>query len=387
MGRYRVCVYAICKNEAQFVDTWMDSMQEADKVVVLDTGSEDETVERLLARGAEVTVERIVPWRFDTARNRSLALVPEDMDICVCTDLDECFHEGWRAKLEAAWTADAGLASYRYTWNFNPDGSEGCVFWIEKAHARHGYVWVHPVHEVLEWVGDGGPGRTVSAEGMQLDHHADPTKSRAQYLPLLELSVEEAPFDDRNMHYLGREYFFYGRWDDCIATLKRHLKLPGAVWADERAASMRYIAKAYLGKGDRAAARDWFLRAVAEAPHLREGYLDLARMLYDDGEWEGVLYFTGCALRLTERPRTYISEAESWGSLPHDLRSIAFYQTGRTPEALAEARRALSFSPKEKRLQGNVALLERLLSEQHGDAAPEALTGDGSADAGNMNFS
>lgn len=354
----------------------MDSMQEADKVVVLDTGSEDETVERLRSRGAEVTVERIVPWRFDTARNHSLALVPEDMDICVCTDLDERFHEGWRARLEAAWTEDASLAAYRYTWNFNPDGSEGCVFWIEKAHARHGYAWVHPVHEVLEWVGDGEPGRKVVAEGMQLDHHADPSKSRAQYLPLLELSVEEAPFDDRNVHYLGREYLFYGRWNDCIATLKRHLKLPSAVWTDERAASMRYIARAYLGKGERAAARDWYLRAIAEAPHLREGYLDLSRMLYEDGEWEGVLYFTGCALRLTERPRTYISEAESWGSLPHDLRSIAFYQTGRTAEALAEARRALSFSPKEKRLQGNVALLKRLLSEQQGDAVPEGFGGD-----------
>ena len=72
MGKYKVCVYAICKNEEQFVDRWMDSMGEADQVVVLDTGSEDGTVERLRARGALVTREVIDPWRFDTARNRSL---------------------------------------------------------------------------------------------------------------------------------------------------------------------------------------------------------------------------------------------------------------------------------------------------------------------------
>ena len=41
MGTYNVCVYAICKNEAQFADRWMDSMSEADYIVVLDTGSED----------------------------------------------------------------------------------------------------------------------------------------------------------------------------------------------------------------------------------------------------------------------------------------------------------------------------------------------------------
>ena len=90
----KVCVYAICKNESQFVERWMASMGEADAVVVLDTGSTDDTVERLRAAGARVTVERFDPWRFDTARNRSLDLVPEDADICVCTDLDEVLHPG-----------------------------------------------------------------------------------------------------------------------------------------------------------------------------------------------------------------------------------------------------------------------------------------------------
>ena len=45
MGKYKVCVYAICKNEEQFVRRWMQSMSEADLVVVLDTGSTDDTVE------------------------------------------------------------------------------------------------------------------------------------------------------------------------------------------------------------------------------------------------------------------------------------------------------------------------------------------------------
>ena len=354
----KVVVYAICKNEAQFVDRWMDSMGEADQVVVLDTGSEDDTVERLRARGALAEVEVISPWRFDVARNRSMELVPEDADICVCTDLDEVFHPGWRARLEEAWLPEAGQATYRYTWSFNPDGSEGVTFWYEKAHARHGYQWVHPVHEVLKWMGTGRPGPTVVAEGVQLDHHPDPSKSRGQYLPLLELSVQEDPEDDRNVHYLGREYMYRGRWDDCIRTLKRHLTMPSATWRDERAASMRYIAKSYLNKGERAQARDWYLRAIAEAPHLREPYMDLALALYEQGEWDGVLYFTGCALAITYRPRSYICEAASWGSLPHDLRSIALFHTGRLKEARKEARKAVELEPDNERLQGNLKLLE-----------------------------
>lgn len=360
MGKYNVCVYAICKNEEQFADRWMDSMSEADRVVVLDTGSEDGTVEKLRARGADVTVEEIVPWRFDTARNRSLELVPEDADICVCTDLDEVFRPGWREELEKVWVPGAGQASYRYTWSFNADGSEGVVFWYEKIHARCGYQWVHPVHEVLKWVGEGSPGPMVTAEGVQLDHHPDPAKSRSQYLPLLELSVREAPEDDRNVHYLGREYMYRGRWDDCIRTLKGHLAMPTALWRDERAASMRYIAKSYWEKGEPGLARDWYLRAITEAPHLREPYMDLALMLYRQEEWEGVLYFTACALAITVRPRSYICEAEAWGSLPHDLRAMAFYYTGDCRSAAVEAEKALELEPENPRLRENLEILKKL---------------------------
>ena len=356
----KIVVYAIAKNESSFVDRWMDSMSEADQVVVLDTGSDDGTAERLQARGAQVTVERIVPWRFDQARNRSLELAPEDADVCVCTDLDEVFRPGWRSALEGVWTPETRQASYRYTWSFQPDGSEGVVFWQEKIHARRGFRWVHPVHEVLEWVGEGERGPMVSVQGIQLNHHPDPKKSRGQYLPLLELSVAEDPEDDRNLHYLGREYLYYGRWDDCIRTLTQHLSLPSAVWRDERAASMRYIARAHARKGERDEARDWYLRAAAEAPHLREPWTDLAMLLYEDQEWEGVLYATACALKIRERPRTYICEAEAWGSLPHDLRCQAYYHTGRLPQALEEARLALAAAPSDPRLAGNAALLEKM---------------------------
>ena len=358
----KIVVYAICKNEAQFVERWMDSMSEADEIVVLDTGSSDDTVQRLRDRGARVEVEVISPWRFDTARNRSLELVPEDADICVCTDLDEVLHPGWRKLLEAAWRPGAGQATYRYTWSFHPDGSEGVVFWYEKVHARHGYQWVHPVHEILRWTGKERPGPTVTVEGMQLDHLPDPTKSRAQYLPLLELSVEEDPDDDRNVHYLGREYMYHSRWDDCIRTLERHLAMPSATWADERSASMRYIAHSWAMKGQRQLARNWYLRAIAQAPHLREPYMDLALLLYEDSCWDGVLYFTSCALGIAVRPRTYICESAPWGSLPHDLRAIAFHRTGRLSEALAEAQKALALEPGNQRLADNVSLLESLVN-------------------------
>lgn len=360
MNKYKICVYAICKNEEKFVDDWVKSMSEADKIVVLDTGSTDSTVSRFKSLGVEVHEEIITPWRFDTARNRSLELVDEDADICVCTDLDERFEKGWRRKLENAWNDKTKRAQYRYTWNFNEDGTEGVVFWIDKIHSRKGWKWEHPVHEVLSYTGT-ETCISVYAEGIQLNHYADPEKSRAQYLPLLELSVKEAPNDDRNMHYLGREYMFRGEWDKCIETLTRHLSMPSATWADERCASMRYIAKSYLEKGNREEAKRWYFKSIGEAPYLREPYIDFATVLYDEGDWHGIIFLTECALKITERPRTYICEAQAWGSLPYDLASLGYYYTGNYKNSLKMAKKALELSPKDERLKENKRLIENAL--------------------------
>ena len=352
-----ICVYAICKNEAQFVDRFMDSVREADSVCVLDTGSTDGTPALLRARGARVEEAVISPWRFDAARNASLRLIPAEAEICCAIDLDEQFHAGWRAALEHAWREGTTRARYRYTWSFRPDGSEGTVFWADKIHKNGCYRWASPVHETLVYTG-AGEERFVEAEGVQLDHHPDETKSRGQYLPLLELAVREEPLNDRNCHYLGREYMFRGEWRRAIETLTRHLTLPTAQWADERCASMRYIARCLTALGETEQAERWLHRAVAEAPHLREPYLDYARLLYAQERWHGVIDALRCALAVTDRPRTYICEAEAWGALPYDLLAVAHARLGDRAAALAAARAARHLAPNDKRLQENVRVLE-----------------------------
>ena len=358
MYKYTVYVYAICKNERKFAERWYESVKEADGIVVLDSGSDDGTAEFFeTCEKVHLYREDIIPWRFDVARNRSLDYVPQDADICVCIDLDEVLHPGWRETIEAAWNKDTGRLKYRYTWSFNEDGTENTVFWIDKIHARHGYRWVHPVHEVLRWVGCTEP-LTAVVEGVQVDHHADIQKSRSQYLPLLELAVREKPGDDRNMHYLGREYLFYKRWDDCINILKRHLALPNATWADERSASQRYIAQAYFAKGEKRQAESWFLRACAEAPHLREPWAELARFYYENGDDFACIAAAKRCLSITERTDTYITQAAVWGSLPWDLLSVALWRQGLKDQALEAVRNAERESPQDERIRKNRILME-----------------------------
>ena len=338
----------------------MDSAQEADCVCVLDTGSTDLSVEKLRARGATVEQKIIAPWRFDSARNESMKLIPADADVCCCVDLDEQFHPGWRTLLEQAWRRDTTLARCRFTWSFNPDGSEGGVFWQGKIHKNGCYRWVGAVHEVLSYIGSGSE-RVITVEGIQLDHRPDPAKSRGQYLPLLELAVAEDPENDRNCHYLGREYMYYGEWEKAITTLLRHLSLPRATWADERCASMRYIGRCcrQLGRNDLASV--WFHRAIAEAPHLREPYIDFAGLLFEQKDWYGLAYIARCALAIRERPRTYICEADAWGALPYDYLSLAYAHLGQVEQAIEAVKTAIELSPQEERLKNNLEIFRAML--------------------------
>lgn len=365
MKKFKICVYAIAKNEEKFAARWAESMSEADEITVLDTGSSDKTAE-LLSSFPKVRVfsENIVPWRFDVARNRSLEKVSEDADYCVCTDLDEVFVPGWREALEKTLEKNPHKVSYRYVWAFGTDGSENTVFNIEKIHRRKGFRWTHPVHEVVVYEGDETP-VTAFAQGVELHHYPDREKSRGQYLQLLELSVKENPSDDRNVHYLGREYMYYKRYDDAIKMLKYHLSLPSALWADERCASMRYISRCYGASGDSENELLWLLKSCAEAPHLREPWMETAEYFYRRKNWHGVVTFTKKALEITKFSDTYISELSYRQERPYDLMSIALYYLGDIKGAGENAEIALGYGENERIRQNLTLFLEKTDVNQH----------------------
>ena len=336
----KIAVYTIALNEEQFVQRWYDSCKEADYLFIADTGSTDKTVELAKSLGINVTTISVKPWRFDDSRNAALALLPDDIDMCISLDMDEYLGEGWREEMEKA-PKDATRIRYNYTWNFNPDGTPGLVFGGDKIHARHHYRWKHPVHEVIT------PDRITEVQywsQLNLYHKADDTKSRGQYLPLLKLSVEEDPTDDRNAYYYARELFFHGRYKEANKAFKHHLSLKTAVWKPERAASMRYIAKT---EEDNEQKLIWITNAVKECPGRRESLVELAQYYYDNLDWPNCLTAAKKALAIKERPMEYLCEDFAWGYLPHDLAAMGAYYTGKYEDALAYGRDALSIASEE----------------------------------------
>ena len=362
MSKYKVCVYAISKNEEKFVTRWVNSMSEADSIYVLDTGSTDKTVKKLKKLGVHVKKKKIKPWRFDVARNMSLEMVPADTDICVCCDLDEVFLPGWRKKLEENWSRKATRASYNYNWHLDEDGNPKVNYYIEKIHSRNDYKWTHPVHEVLTYIGNKKE-KKVTIDNLTVNHYPDNNKSRSSYLPLLKLSVKEDPLDDRNMHYLGREYMYYGKWNEAIDTLIKHLSLERATWKDERCASMRFISRCYYRLNRIDEARMWLDKAINEAPYLRDPYMERAILEYNLENWIDVEKYCLLALKIEKHAKTYINEVFSWDNTVYDLLSLSSYYLGKLDESYKYVKIALEMNPDDDRIRNNLKIIEDKIKE------------------------
>lgn len=355
----KICVYAICKNEEKFIERWYESVKEADGIYVLDTGSTDNSVNLLKSLGVVVRQEIISPWRFDIARNKSLEMIPDDFDICICLDLDEVLNKGWSKTIKSLWKDGLTRLRYVYNWSLDKNNQPIISFYGEKIHKRKGFTWVNPVHEILKYKGEE---KYLYTDKVIVNHYPDSKKSRSSYLPLLELAVKEDPRNDRNMHYLGREYMYYGKYEEAISTLERHLSLESATWKDERCASMRFIARCYMKLNRPREAIMWSNLAIKESPYLRDAYMEKALITYELKKFKETEKLCREALKIKKHPKTYINEVFTTDLNIYDILSVVCFYNGKYRSSLRYVKMALELDKDNERLISNKKLIEEYIN-------------------------
>ena len=155
------------------------------------------------------------------------------------------------------------------------------------------------------------------------------------------------------MHYLGREYMYYQKYDKCIRTLKKHLNLESSKWKDERSASRRFIARSYIAKNKNNLAIKWYQKAINETPYLREPLIELAMLYYNEKKYYEMLDLLIKAKTIKNKNKTYINEPFAWDSTLDDLLSLAYYYLGLYEESIFYINKALKIDPNNERLKEN----------------------------------
>lgn len=332
-------------------------MKEADGIFVLDTGSVDNSVTLLKENGVNVLVKKYENFKFDVARNDSLSLVPDDADICVCTDIDEILSPGWREELEKIWSSDVDCVRYNMNFTFDENGKPVSTYFISKIHKKDKYVWRHSIHEVLMYVGN-TPENVITTDKLFIGHYPDRSKDRSFYLKLLEDSVKEAPNDDRNMHYLGREYMYVGEWNKSIDTLIKHVYLESSTWAEEKSASERFISRDYLALNRFDEAEMWLKKSIELTPYLREPYVEMGLMFYYKKDYKNAIKYLLLALKIEHKSPTYINEDFAWNEIPYDVLGLCYFYLGDKSNALKYTEIALNMNSNNERIKNNYEYLK-----------------------------
>jgi glycosyltransferase involved in cell wall biosynthesis len=351
----KVAVYTIALNEAAHAERWTNSAADADYRIVADTGSTDDTVERLSRAG--VTVHRIAvqPWRFDVARNAAMALIPADVDVCCSMDMDRYLEPGWRAKLEAAWTPETTALFCWVSYRSSADDPTPLRGWTAKNfHHRWGYRFRRPVHEALVFTGQKEV--TSSCNDLVMCEVQDHSKAtRGQYLPLMELAHKEDPNDAQICFWLGRDYMWANQHEGAVELLQRYLSLPTSIWKEERSEAMRCLARLQPDKK-----MVWLDKARMEAPHRREIWHDLAEELHGQSDWSNLFWASTNGIEKTHRTGSYLDDNHCWGFRLFDLGAIAAWHLNVMDRAVEWEQKALDLDPNNQRLKNNLDFFIRL---------------------------
>lgn len=369
-NKNKICVYAICKNEEIHVDAWVDSMSEADKIIVMDTGSNDRTVEMLKKRGVDVTVKKIEPWRFDVARNESMKLVPDDYNILVCTDLDEIFDPGWADVVRENWVEGKNhMGWFKYVWNHDAFGHDGHIYEFNKIHDRC-YKWKYAVHECLVWDESKGDDDNTDKniffdERVKLHHWPTFKESRSNYIELLKVRLKENQDDVMSHIYLAREYMFYGNYKDCISYCENASKKFKDYYEKGLLSYCEVLAgECYEKLNDKENAKKHYTKAISICPEYRDPYYKLGKIFYFDSDFINTKTCLEAGLLKSERHYWWYENEESFGYQYYDFLSFAQYQLGYKKDSLVSAFKAYCLNIEDDRLKRNLDFFKDTITDK-----------------------
>lgn len=299
-------VYAICKNEKDNVIKWLNSFGLADYVCVLDTGSTDGTWE-LLQKEAKKRKNLIIdqkiinPWRFDTARNESMKLIPKKTAIYFMADLDEIIKEdNWVAEVKSVW--EPCFHRGVYTYHRNVDENDTILRSIPeyRIHNNYWYKYENLVHEGLINKAGQKAFYIESCTPMNITVWHYPKENKVtHYMELCEEAVKEQP-DNWMMHLqLAIEYEIREETEkakECFENILTNTT-HSEIQSFERARCYFGLGRYYILNNQPAIASQYFLNGRLEDPAFVDNYLGLAEYYFNIQQFDKTIDLVEQALK------------------------------------------------------------------------------------------
>ncbi len=332
----------IVRDEAQHLAACLESVRGAvDEIIILDTGSTDETKE--IARKYTDRVFDYV-WQDDFAAARNAAFSYAQKPYLLWMDADDVIEGSEREKLIALRPALDGsidAVMMPYVCAVREDGTPALVFDRERIVRREaGFCFEGAVHEAMSVSGN------VIREDIAIHHtgqHSE--RSNRRNLAIYErLIASGAPMAARDWHYYARELMNAGRVEEAEKTFARVTGMN--CWSVIRVDALINRARCLLALGRTEEARAQLLCALAVDAPSAELLCTLGACEMQAGKDASALLWYRAA-RLAEKPITsgaFIC-ADHYDYIPAMQLCVLLDRMGRRKEAAMENERALIARP------------------------------------------
>lgn len=267
----KISASIIVKNEQDHLRSCLESIKGVDEIVIVDTGSKDNTISIAKEYTDKVYYGEDYLWQDDFAhsRNQSLDLCTGDWILII--DADEVLEEGGLEKLKdaIAKTAKTGLyfktvgaSNHLQVHQSIRAFKRGFGRWEGKA---HNYL-VGPSTECID---------ITMYYGYSNAHKLDPDRT----LRILKKACEANSALARERYYLAREYWYRKDYDSASYHWLEYVNK--STFLGERADAYLMIARCYwlTQRGDNA--RKYCLEAIKLNPDFKEALLFMSEIYYE----------------------------------------------------------------------------------------------------------
>ena len=377
----------IVKNEADRIDACLlSACQYVDEIIVVDTGSTDDTKKCCPEYGAKVfdmTPETHPEsffrdqkgscppphsglWAlgdFAAARNFSFSLATGDFILWL--DADDVLEGGdlLRGLVNSMNARGQTTAIMTYDYSHDSSGRVTTKLLRERIIKRGTAKWVGRVHEFLDGV-DRTKARVISDIKVVHNWRLHEGEIVRRNYKILMREVEKNPDPDaRTLFYLGNEARFFDP-ERAIWAYDRYVRKSRSL--EERSLAHVRLGELYETKDLHLAKKEYAVAAVET--NIPEGWFGLARVAYlraiksnDAADWHDCVIYTERGFTSSKSaPDAILHHPLDRLQLPHVFYNRALYNVGRVKEALESCEEGLKHGP-EIHLLENRAFYDALL--------------------------
>lgn len=233
----------IVKNEETVLKRCLASVGDlADEIVIVDTGSTDET--KNIARSFTDAVYDYL-WKDDFAAARNYSFSKATGDYLMWLDADDVI-EGENKKLFKELKKILGkqrpdVVMCRYNIGFDENGAPAFTYYRERIFKKEGsFVWQGFVHECIP------PRGNILYSEAAISHRKISPGNPRRNLELYQKAIFNAPLSTaREKYYYGRELYYNRLYKEAICILEDALLDP-TLWRIDAAGACKLIAECHI---------------------------------------------------------------------------------------------------------------------------------------------